>query len=53
MQRELGADLDIDVPVAWLEFFLEDDDELAQIKKDYSSGKLLSGEVKARLIEVI
>jgi len=53
LQRELGADLDIDVPVAWLEFFLEDDDELEEIKKEYKAGRKTTGEVKARLIEVI
>ena len=28
LQRELGADLDIDVAYQWLRFFLEDDEEL-------------------------
>ena len=53
LQRELGADLDIDVAYQWLRFFLEDDDELEQIGKSYGSG---SGEywntaaVKERLV---
>mmetsp|Transcript_17514 Transcript_17514/g.33206 ORF Transcript_17514/g.33206 Transcript_17514/m.33206 type:complete len:705 (-) Transcript_17514:1244-3358(-) len=56
LQQELGANLDVDVSYQWLRFFLEDDDELAQIGKDYSTG---SGEfwstakVKARLVEVL
>lgn len=55
LQEELGADLDADVSYQWLRFFLEDDEELERIKKDYGSG---SGEfwstssVKNRLIEV-
>ena len=40
--------------MAWkyLRFFCEDDEKLKQIGEDYSSGKLLTGEVKAILIEV-
>ncbi|KAL9179033.1 hypothetical protein ACHAXT_000075 [Thalassiosira profunda] len=56
LQEELGADLDVDVSYQWLRFFLEDDDELARIGREYGSG---SGEywntakVKARLVEVL
>ena len=55
-QKELGADLEVDVAYQWLRFFLEDDGELARIGQDYSSG---SGEywsttkVKSRLVEVL
>merc|ERR1740130_1146458 len=38
-QREKGADLDIDVPYQWLRFFLEDDEELALIGKEYGTGQ--------------
>lgn len=37
----------------WLTFFLHDDAKLKQIGDDYSSGKMLSGEIKAELIKVI
>ena len=56
LQEELGADLEVDVSYQWLRFFMEDDEELEQIGKDYGSG---SGEywstnkVKRRLIEVL
>jgi tryptophanyl-tRNA synthetase len=53
-QREQGADLDVDVPFKWLQFFLEDDEELAQIEKEYGSGTgkyWSTGEVKARLVQ--
>jgi len=56
LQRELGANLEVDVSYQWLRFFLEDDDELERIGKEYESG---SGEywstsvVKKRLIEVL
>ena len=53
LQRQLGANVDIDVSCEWLKFFLEDDDELAKILADYGSGALLTGEVKKRLIEVL
>ncbi|CAM0949743.1 unnamed protein product [Alopecurus aequalis] len=53
LHRKLGANLDVDVSIKYLNFFLEDDDELAQIKKDYKEGKLLTGEVKGRLVEVL
>jgi tryptophanyl-tRNA synthetase len=48
--RKLGADLNVDVPYAYLTYLLDDDAELKQIGEDYGSGKLLTGEVKQRLI---
>ncbi|PBP18604.1 hypothetical protein BUE80_DR010592 [Diplocarpon rosae] len=50
-QREIGGDCDKDVAFQYLMFFLEDDEELEQIRKDYSSGKMLTGELKARCIK--
>lgn len=38
-----------DVPFQWLSWLLEDDEQLAQIAEDYSSGKMTSGEVKELL----
>ena len=52
-QREFGANLDVDVPWKYLNFFLEDDEQLGRIGADYGSGKLLTGEVKKMLIEVL
>jgi tryptophanyl-tRNA synthetase len=54
-QRELGADLEVDVSYQWLRFFLEDDDELESIGKDYSTGQgeyWSTGKVKEKLIKV-
>lgn len=48
-----GGNCDIDVSYQYLTFFLEDDDRLAQIKKDYTSGELLTGYLKKELIEVL
>lgn len=56
LQQELGANLDVDVSYQWLRFFMEDDDELAKIGQDYSTG---TGEfwstaaVKTKLIKVL
>lgn len=52
-QRRLGADLSVDVSVKYLEVFMEDDDRLADIKRKYAAGEMLTGEVKKVLIEVL
>jgi tryptophanyl-tRNA synthetase len=52
-QRQLGADLSVDVSYEWLSFFLDDDERLEQIGRDYSSGAMLTGEVKKELIGVL
>ncbi len=52
--RKLGGDPDIDVPYQWLSIMFEPDDaKLKQVHDDYRSGKMLSGEMKALLIEKI
>ncbi|CAN1251462.1 Tryptophan--tRNA ligase, cytoplasmic [Linum perenne] len=51
--RELGANLEVDIPVKYLSFFLEDDAELELIKKEYGAGRMLTGEVKKRLADVL
>jgi len=51
--REKGAVLEVDVPYQYLTFFLDDDAELASIADKYSKGQLLTGEVKARLVQVL
>jgi len=50
--RKMGGNTAIDVSYQWLSIFFEPDDaRLAKIKQDYESGALLSGELKAILIE--
>ncbi len=51
--RKKGGNPDIDVSYQWLMFFEEDDERLKQIYQEYKSGKMLSGEIKAILIEKI
>ena len=53
LQRELGGNPDVDVAYQYLNFFLDDDAELAKIRSDYRSGNLLTGELKAKCIKVI
>lgn len=53
LQRELGANLEVDVSYQYLKFLLEDDDELEQIGKDYASGKLLSSDIKQKLVDTL
>ncbi|KAG8223232.1 hypothetical protein J437_LFUL003583 [Ladona fulva] len=51
--RQLGGNCDVDISYQYLTFFLEDDAKLEQIKKDYSSGEMLTGELKKELITVL
>lgn len=56
LQEELGANLEADVSYQWLRFFLEDDEELARIGREYGSGSgefWSTGKVKAKLVEVL
>lgn len=52
--RKKGGNPDIDVSYQYLRMFFEPDDKkLSKIYKDYKSGKMLSGELKAILIKKI
>jgi len=51
--RRLGGDPDVDVAYQYLSFFIEDDEELAQMAEDYRSGKLLTSELKAKCIKML
>lgn len=37
----------------YLTFFLEDDEELAEIGREYAAGRMMTGQVKGRLIELL
>ncbi|MEM5814808.1 MAG: tryptophan--tRNA ligase, partial [Candidatus Aenigmatarchaeota archaeon] len=52
--RKFGGNPDVDVPYQWLSILFEPDDrKLKQIHDDYKAGRLLTGELKALLIERI
>lgn len=49
--RKKGGNPEVDVSYQWLTFFEEDDKKLEKIYHDYKNGTLLTGELKAILIE--
>ncbi|KAH9423997.1 Tryptophan--tRNA ligase, cytoplasmic [Dermatophagoides pteronyssinus] len=51
--REKGGNCDVDVSYQYLRYFLDDDDRLEQIHRDYSSGQMLTGEIKKEIITVL
>ncbi|OJA07606.1 hypothetical protein AZE42_06268 [Rhizopogon vesiculosus] len=51
--RKYGGDTEVDVAYQYLSFFLDDDEELAKIGEDYRAGHLLTGQLKARCIQML
>ena len=51
--RAKGGDCDVDISYQYLSFFQEDDDKLESIRKAYSSGEMLTGELKKELIVIL
>ncbi|XP_075982869.1 tryptophanyl-tRNA synthetase isoform X1 [Anticarsia gemmatalis] len=51
--RLMGGNTSVDISFKYLTFFLEDDERLAEIKKDYESGEMLTGELKKIAIDTI
>ena len=51
--RKHGGNPDVDVSFMYLTFFLEDDKQLEKIRQDYTSGALLTGELKNILFETL
>ncbi|XP_002732445.1 tryptophan--tRNA ligase, cytoplasmic-like [Saccoglossus kowalevskii] len=51
--RKKGGNCDVDIPFQYLKFFFEDDQKLDEIKESYNSGKLLTGELKKILIDIL
>lgn len=48
-----GGNCDIDVAYQFLVYFLEDDEKLESIRESYSSGEMLSGQLKKEAIQVV
>mmetsp|Transcript_34019 Transcript_34019/g.30802 ORF Transcript_34019/g.30802 Transcript_34019/m.30802 type:complete len:322 (+) Transcript_34019:422-1387(+) len=48
-----GANLEVDIPFAYLQFFLEDDQKLEEIRQQYGSGKMMTSEIKEILIKIL
>ena len=51
--RRLGGDVEVDISYRYLTFFMDDDDRLEEVRKLYTSGEMLSGEIKKELIGVL
>lgn len=51
--REKGANLDADVSYQYLRFFMEDEAKLQEIGEQYSTGKILTSDVKNELVKVL
>ena len=50
--RAKGGNTDVDVSYQLLKFFMEDDEKLEEVRVAYSTGAMLSGEIKKVAIEV-
>jgi tryptophanyl-tRNA synthetase len=53
LHKQLGGRTDVDIPFAYLTFFLEDDDELERIRKAYETGEMQTGELKKIAIQEV
>ena len=52
--RKLGGNPDIDVPFQWLYMFFETDDKrIEEIRLEYRSGRMLTGDLKDILVEKV
>ena len=53
LHQQLGGDVSIDVCYQYLCYFLESDQELEKIAKDYSNGDMLTGQLKQFTANII
>jgi len=51
--RKLGGRVDVDVSYQYLSIFLFDDEKLYRIRDEYTSGRMMSGEIKNELVKVL
>jgi len=51
--RRLGGNTEVDVSYQYLTFFLEDDEELERLGVDYRAGRLLTGQLKSKCIDIL
>ncbi|KAF8842487.1 tryptophanyl-tRNA synthetase [Paxillus ammoniavirescens] len=51
--RKYGGDTEVDVAYQYLSFFVEDDEELKALGEEYRAGHLLTGQLKARCIQML
>ncbi|KAJ7460935.1 hypothetical protein B0H11DRAFT_2160396 [Mycena galericulata] len=51
--RRLGGDTEVDVSYQYLTFFLDDDEELERLGVEYRAGRLLTGQLKSKCIDLL
>ncbi|KAE9398309.1 Nucleotidylyl transferase [Gymnopus androsaceus JB14] len=51
--RRLGGNTEVDVAYQYLTFFLDDDEELERLGVEYRAGRLLTGQLKAKCIQLL
>ncbi|KAL3072589.1 hypothetical protein niasHS_017563 [Heterodera schachtii] len=51
--RQFGGDCTVDTSFQFLRFFLDDDERLEEIRKQYASGAMFSGELKSIAIGIV
>lgn len=51
--KKNGGNTQIDVPYHYLRFFLEDDAHLEEVRTRYSTGEMMTGEIKQAAIEAV
>ncbi|KAF8191453.1 hypothetical protein K438DRAFT_1906972 [Mycena galopus ATCC 62051] len=51
--RRIGGNTEVDVAYQYLTFFLDDDEELERLGVEYRAGRLLTGQLKAKCIELL
>ncbi|KAJ2063890.1 tryptophan--tRNA ligase [Coemansia sp. S146] len=51
--RKFGSNPDIDISYQYMTYFVEDDQEIADLAEGYRKGEITSGEMKARCIKVL
>ena len=50
---QYGGNLEVDVSYQWLLYFLDDDEELQKIAKEYSAGTMSTGQIKKKVSDVV
>lgn len=53
LHKQNGGNCEVDVAFQYLRFFMDDDDELEKIRKEYSSGEMSTSVLKQKCIQVV
>ena len=53
LHREKGGNISVDIPYIYLFHFLKDEERLKQIAEEYTAGRMLTGEIKQIMTDVV